>query len=215
MLKGILGQSKDRSYSFPLIAEVEAYWQGLRQERCIPKRSDLDPRGIRGALTNAFILNVPDHGSARFRIVGSQISSLRQRDLNGSAVSDLISEPRKGIIDDILADVTVLPAKARLNFAQNENDDRVIAQMVLLPMTNEAGQLNRILGCLDFHTTLVRKASPQLLHPTGTVVRSLAVKSEDRVRRMRLPNLHLVSDNQMNLPLRPTSKRSALRLVET
>ena len=215
MLKGILGQSNVRGYGFPAIAEVEAYWQGLRETRSIPKRSNLDPRGFRGALQNAFILNVPESGQAHFRIVGSQLSALRQRDLRGCAVSDVICESRKGLIDDILADVTALPAKARLNFARDEDDDRVIAQMILLPMTNEAGQLNRILGCLDFHPTLVKKSSPQVLHPTGTVVRPLSVKTEDRVRRMRLPNLRLVADNPINLPLRPSSKRPALQLVET
>ena len=42
--------------SFPAIAQMDAYWEALRRGQLIPKRSDVDPRGIEAALEHAFIL---------------------------------------------------------------------------------------------------------------------------------------------------------------
>jgi hypothetical protein len=41
---------------YTAIAQVEAYWNALRGDKLLPKRSEIDPRGIERALENAFIL---------------------------------------------------------------------------------------------------------------------------------------------------------------
>ena len=55
MFEGIFGTRRelDRTRAetqFSAVVEVEAYWQALRENHHVPKRSDLDPRGIRETL---------------------------------------------------------------------------------------------------------------------------------------------------------------------
>ncbi len=42
--------------SYPAIAQVDAYWEALRNGRLMPERAEVDPRGLECALEYAFIL---------------------------------------------------------------------------------------------------------------------------------------------------------------
>ncbi len=61
---------------FRALSQVEAYWEGLRQGRDVPMRSDIDPRGIEDALEYAFILERIAPGLARLRVAGSHLSDV-------------------------------------------------------------------------------------------------------------------------------------------
>lgn len=54
--------------------EVLAYWESLRQGRLAPKHSEIDPRKLRIALYNTFILEAAGPYYIRFRLVGSKLS---------------------------------------------------------------------------------------------------------------------------------------------
>ncbi|MEL6992372.1 MAG: PAS domain-containing protein, partial [Pseudomonadota bacterium] len=47
-----------------------AYWNALRVNLDVPRRCDVDPRGIAGILSRTFILERVAPGLARFRVAG-------------------------------------------------------------------------------------------------------------------------------------------------
>ena len=61
---------------FALLAQVRAYWQGLRQGTALPTRDKIDPRGIAEALESTFLLERIAPGVARFRIAGLHLHDL-------------------------------------------------------------------------------------------------------------------------------------------
>eukprot|EP00903_Cladosiphon_okamuranus_P018536 g17059.t1 len=64
------------SARFQPIKEVEAYWQAIRAGRLVPRRSDIDPRGIERALEFAFVAERIATGLGRLRIAGSHLTDL-------------------------------------------------------------------------------------------------------------------------------------------
>ena len=49
-----------------IIQEVLDYWEGLRDGRLVPKRSEIDPRALRKSLNHTFILEVNAPDNIRF-----------------------------------------------------------------------------------------------------------------------------------------------------
>ena len=76
---------------YAAIAQVEAYWEALRGTRIVPKRSEIDPRGIEGALENAFIVERVAPGIARLRIAGSHLNDLMGMEVRGMPLTALFN----------------------------------------------------------------------------------------------------------------------------
>lgn len=207
MLNGFFGssgraESARHNSRFPAFVEVEAYWEALRKSDGLPERTNLDPRGMRNALTKAFILERADPYQFRFRIVGSDISALHNRDLHGKALIELISESNREMVISIIRDLVELPAKATLDFSmQSELGADIDLRMGLFPMTDAQGQNTRILGCLDFAAALQPMQGGGLVLK-GSVVRPLRRGQKPVERRRHHQSLKLVSSNDMPTKLR-------------
>ena len=75
---------------FAMLAEVRGYWEGLRKGSDLPRRDEIDPRGIVGALENTFLLERVAPGVARFRLAGMQLHDLMGMDVRGMPLTALI-----------------------------------------------------------------------------------------------------------------------------
>ncbi len=73
-------------------AEVAlTYWQGLRQGRKMPARADLDPTAIPRRLTGVLLVDVlKDPLDFRYRLVGSDIDAISQRNFRGVRFSEIL-----------------------------------------------------------------------------------------------------------------------------
>lgn len=220
MFEGIFGTRRelDRTRAetqFSAVVEVEAYWQALRENHHVPKRSDLDPRGIRGALSKAFILDCSSYGDPRFRIVGSDLAELHKRDLRGLPLTEMIAPAKRKTVRELLQDVTRLPATAQLDFsAETANGTQIDLRAILLPMDDTNGRLTRILGCLDFEHAALAHRSCSDLQLSGSIVRPLGRERQAIVRRMQHRGLKVVSSSD-RVKTVPRSRRAkpALTLV--
>lgn len=216
--KGHVNTSKAATrLRFPALTEVETYWQALRSRHHVPLRADLDPRGIRGALSKAFVLECSDPEEPRFRIVGSDIIELYQNDLGGRPLTDLVVSHRRSAIQDVIRDVCRLPAQVQMDLSVPKiTGDVLELRMVLLPMKDASGQRSRILGCLDFDTAgQLPNVSVHGLEPTGSIVRPLGAEHHAIERRMKHPELVLVSSEDRPRRRKGTGQKSPkLRLVE-
>lgn len=136
---------------FAPVAQVEAYWEALRGTRLMPKRSDIDPRGIEQALEYTFIVERIAPGIARLRIAGSHLSTLMGMEVRGMPLTALISPNYRRQLSDTLEEVFETPAMCELHLkapADRTTRGALDARLLLLPLKSDLGDVSRILGCL-------------------------------------------------------------------
>lgn len=174
MFDDVVQTQPETGYSFPKLAVVHDYWQGLRKARRLPYRADLDPKGIREALHHAFLLDTELPTQSQFRIAGSALSDLLQRDVRFENFRSLFAIDHQDFIGKALNDVCRIPATARLNFEiAVPLRLKQSAQMILLPMADAQERTSRILGCLDFEDVNGSQFGPASLIPCGSVIRPI------------------------------------------
>ncbi|WP_322865866.1 PAS domain-containing protein [Aquicoccus sp. G2-2] len=161
--------------SYRAVSEVEAYWQALRAKCHVPKRSDIDPRGIENALEYAFILEKIAPGQARLRIAGMHLSDLMGMEVRGMPVSSFIPPAGRRAFSELLDQVMSAPATARIHLRGEDGIGKppLDGQMILLPLENDFGEISRVLGCFETHGPLGR--APRRFNITGTELRPLAL----------------------------------------
>lgn len=170
---------------YTAIAQVEAYWQALRDGNAIPKRSEIDPRGIEQALEYAFILERIAPGIARLRIAGSKLNDVMGMEVRGMPLTALFHAPHRRDIADILEEVFQRPATASLRLVSEADAGRpdLRARMTLLPLRSDLGDISRILGCFVFQGDI------------GLAPRRFMITAR---------NLHPVADPAMPWPVAPS-----------
>lgn len=154
----------------PVLNQVEAYWDGLRAGRLAPMRADVSPRGLSGALSHCFILERVTPNLARFRVFGQQIGDMMGADSRGLPISTLFFAEDREILEETLFQVFNRPATARLALESpgGFGRERLTCKMSLLPLCDDFGTINRILGTLSVHGTIGR--APRRLTITGKTI---------------------------------------------
>ncbi|MCX7565495.1 PAS domain-containing protein [Sulfitobacter sp. F26169L] len=129
---------------------VEAYWDALRAGREMPKRAEIDPRGIESALEFAFILERVAPGVARMRIAGSHLNDIMGMEARGMPLTAFFEQHGRTRIASLLEEVFQTPATAevRMQATGGLELSKLEARMVLLPLKSDLGDVSRILGCL-------------------------------------------------------------------
>jgi hypothetical protein len=156
--KGGRGEGEEAGAKFQMLAEVRAYWEGLRQGSDLPRRDEIDPRGIAGALENTFLLERVAPGVARFRLAGMQMHDLMGMDVRGMPVTALIDPAGRTKLTDQLESVFAGPSSLEIWLEAERGLGRpaLEGRMVLLPLTGTRGNVDLALGCLAIHGALGR-----------------------------------------------------------
>lgn len=138
------------SMQHPGLSLVEAYWEGLREGRLVPRRADVDPRGIDQALEFAFILERIAPGMARFRLAGMHLNDLMGMEVRGMPLTSFFVPEARPMISETLEHVFEEPATARLLLAGERGlgKPELEAELLLLPLKSDLGDISRVLGCL-------------------------------------------------------------------
>ncbi len=145
----------------PVLDQIEDYWDGLRTGSELPRRSDIDPRGLHGALESAFILERIAPGVGRFRVAGQRIWSIVGMEVRGMPLTSLFDAGSRSPVSAYLEDVlrgpssTILPIKA----VPIKRGRSIVMKMLMLPLQGENGEIDRILGGIE-----PRQAVPQVPH---------------------------------------------------
>ncbi|WP_415920494.1 PAS domain-containing protein [Tateyamaria sp. SN6-1] len=165
----------DTGYS--AISQVEAYWEGLRGMRIMPKRSEIDPRGIESALEYTFVLERIAPGMARIRIAGSHLSDLMGMEVRGMPLTSLITPPCRRQTSDALEEVFQRPAVCELRLVTEEGAGRphMDARLLLLPLKSDLGDVSRILGCMVAQGDI--GLSPRRFDVVGAKIRPITAPS--------------------------------------
>ncbi|MGR3435580.1 MAG: PAS domain-containing protein [Shimia sp.] len=136
---------------FAGIAEVEAYWQALRGSRMVPLRSEIDPRGIEQTLDYAFIVERVTAGVARFRLAGGQLNELMGMDVRGMPLTALFATESRETMIAAIQGVFDGPEALECSLESPGGAGRpaLSAQMILLPLESDLGDISRAIGVVS------------------------------------------------------------------
>lgn len=155
---GMLGRSEANVISlasaridmkFPVISEVRAYWEALRDGRLVPLRAEIDPRGIERALENAFILERIAPGMARFRLAGMHLNDLMGMEVRGMPMTTFFTPKARDEMVKVLEGVFSGPeiVEITVRAEQGIGKPAIEGKILILPLRSDLGDINRALGC--------------------------------------------------------------------
>lgn len=133
-----------------MIAELRSYWEALRNGPALPDRAAIDPRGIRGALQGAFLVERIAPGMGRLRIAGMNFTDLMGMDARGMPLSALFDPMGRARLGAQLEQVFQRPAVLDLHLECETGIGRpaLRGRMILLPLAGNGDRGECALGCL-------------------------------------------------------------------
>lgn len=138
------------SQSLSPVRQAEAYWTALRGDGDIPRRSQIDPRGIESLLEYAFILERIAPGICRFRLAGHHLTGLAGMEVRGMPLTSFFSVEGRKAISSATEKMFDAPAVVQLDLSSESRLGRssVMGHMLLLPLRSDLGDVTRALGVL-------------------------------------------------------------------
>ncbi len=131
------------------IHQAEAYWSALRTDAEVPKRAQIDPRGLENILEYAFIVERIAPGVARFRLAGRHLRDLAGMEVRGMPLTCFFTPAGRTRISVVLEHMFDAPSVAELTLtSERKSGANAEARMILLPLRNDLGTVNRALGVL-------------------------------------------------------------------
>jgi hypothetical protein len=177
----------NQNTGFAPLAQLEAYWEGLRGTRLMPNRAEIDPRGIEHALEYSFIVERIAPGIARLRIAGSHLSDLMGMEVRGMPLTSFIAPNSRRQVSDTLEEVFETPATCtiQLHSEQAVGMPALDARMLLMPLKSDLGDVSRILGALV--TTGEIGRAPRRFEVMNIALRPIVVGTAAPALRTKAP----------------------------
>lgn len=122
--------------------QIASYWEGLRDGRPVPYRSEVDPRGLEGVLEYMFILERTGDGQARLRVAGMHLNRLMGMEVRGMEISSLFVPDVR--VEVVRAFDRVFDTPAHMGFDLAGRTGRVVA----FPLRGPSGNVDRAMGCV-------------------------------------------------------------------
>jgi hypothetical protein len=148
--------------NFPAVSQIDAYWEGLRDGRLMPKRSEVDPRGMEGALEYAMLMELVAPGVARIRVSGMHLTDLLGMEVRGMPLTAFFEpqdRPRiAAVLDEVVGTKGSGPKVIEVSLASPGGIGRpeLQAKLYLAPLASERDGRPRILACLQAKGTVGR-----------------------------------------------------------
>jgi len=138
--------------SHPIIRDVTRYWDGLRQGRLLPARSDVRPTAIMGALGHTFMLERSTAGHVRLRLAGAHLHEVMGMEVRGMPLRAFFALEERAALMAQMGTMFDTPHALALGLRAEPcggtRDAPLTGQMVILPLTDRDGTANRAIGVL-------------------------------------------------------------------
>lgn len=130
--------------------ELDAYWTALSAGRLMPARSEVDPRGISGALHHTFLVERIAPGLARFRLAGQHLSDIMGMDVRGMPLSTFFTPKARDPLAELVKAVFDDPARIDLTLDGGRSGlrARIAGRLMMLPLRDAGGAVSRAIGCI-------------------------------------------------------------------
>lgn len=204
---------------FAALSQVEAYWEGLRPDAALPARSAVDPRGIEDALEYTFILECVAPGVARFRLSGMHLNDLMGMEVRGMPITAMFTPEARQSVSTVISAACAAPQVSQLVLKAERSIGRpaLEARMLLAPLTDDFGEVNRILGCIQSDGKIGRQ--PRRFNVADVVTRHLSIATAEPRKPVDAPQPSFAeAERAFGHPAdskRPDDTRPALRLVSS
>lgn len=194
-----------------LLWQLEAYWAALPRIGLVPRRSDVDPRGIERILPDAVILERVAPGVARFRIASQHLCDIAGGEVRGMPITALFSAAHRQQMTNALVDMFDRPATLHANLKGTGTGltRPLRGGMVLLPLCLDNGEVTRAMGAIVTDATAA--SAPQRLVLSDLQIRSIGLDM-DRMKHETRPQ---VSVDGFAEDQQPLSGRPHLRIVNS
>jgi len=127
------------------------YWNSLRGTRATPLRSDLDPRELKAFLPQTFILQRESENAYRFRLAGTDICALFDRELRDENFLADWRKNERDSLESLLESITVDHTAAVLGVKAHFGDETTcLIEYLLVPLRLDGTTETRVLGCASF-----------------------------------------------------------------
>jgi hypothetical protein len=162
------------------LAEVRAYWEGLRDASNLPRRTQIDPRGMAGALGQVVLLEQVAAGMARIRLGGTTLNDLMGMEVRGMPLSALFDPMARQALERVLAQVFTGRQAATLVLEAERGLARPVlsGRLLLLPVLGDAGRPDLILGHLALSGGIGR--TPRRFHIAHVLTEHLSTVAQVR-----------------------------------
>lgn len=131
------------------IKALKHHWESLREGHLPPFRSEISPRALPDMLDNLFIFERLNAGDIRVRIAGIKLCEMMGREVRGQSPLSFFNKNARGRFSAVLSDVLNRPTVARLGLETSGSNGIISnAEMLLLPLRSDFGDVNRIIGCV-------------------------------------------------------------------
>jgi hypothetical protein len=203
------------------IAQVRAYWEALRVDGAVPLRSRINPRGIEAALSSTFLIERVAPGMARFRIAGMDLADLLGMEARGMPISAIFSPSSRPELADKLELVFQTSSILSLGVTGCAGvlQPALSAQIMILPLRDEAGGTGLALGCIAMKGAIGRTPR-RIAIESSSLTPVIAPKADALVKQAGFaPQLvasngaTVAADTDQFAPVTIRKKRPHLRLV--
>lgn len=172
------------------IDDVEEYWNELRRMRPVPQRADIDPRRISRALENTFILERIAPTVARFRLAGTHLNAVNGGEVRGLQLTSFFQSQHRHTVAKALQHLFEEPAIVRLRLRAEGGLGRpkLIADLLLLPLVSDLGDVSRAIGCMV--TTGTVGLTPRRFAVNRLQIRAIPEAAAPPVRETTVPSAY-------------------------
>jgi hypothetical protein len=133
----------------PLSRELYEYWNARRGDRAAPERGDIDPGSIKKILGDSFVLALEPGEDARFRVAGTRICALFDRELRGARFAGIWQEEHARQIRELVTLVAAEDIGVLAGASTEAGDGRSCSlEMLVLPLAHRGRGGHRMLGSL-------------------------------------------------------------------
>jgi len=166
------------------LAAFEGYWASKCPDGDIPRRSQIDPRGIERLLSNAFVTERIAPGMARLRIAGMHLSDVMGMEVRAMPLSCLIAPADRDRFSEALVELFDRPAKIEMTLEAEGGLGRpaLNGRMLLLPLRSDLGDISRALGCLLIHGPIGR--TPRRFRIAGIETQPIGAEGPSLARKV-------------------------------
>lgn len=130
--------------------ELEAFWTGLPRQNGVPMRKDVDPVAMGALLEDSFILERVAPGVARVRVAGRNIAKLVGIEPRGLPLTAILMPNARAAMANYIEAAFNTPAiiELPLEAPRAVGQPMLHGQILLLPLRDDKGRINRVLGGL-------------------------------------------------------------------
>ncbi len=138
------GEGRAETADFHQLQAVRAYWEAMRKPGHLPRRDDINPRGIASALEQVFLVEqiAPHHG--RLRLAGMALSDLLGMDPRGMPVWGADDEVA-GTVQDLWLDRSEMLFRY-IEVRLNDGNRTVLLPVPFARITHDGVKVHAILG---------------------------------------------------------------------